>query len=991
LDAALPPRRAEERRRRLQGALTLAIGRAPGYHEAVVAVLRQVCKTFVGPWDMAEAWLTSREGSILKPGPAWTATQKAFLEFRARSRKLGFRRGHGLPGRVLETAEPEWIEDVTQGRSGYFRRQAAREAGLRAALAVPVRTPQDVHAVLVFYATRARPPDRSAMRTLAAVLGSVGPLLEARKIEEELRDRARQQEAVAKLGVQALAKTARMEDVMRTAVDVVARDLGVEYAEVLEASASTPALVLKAGIGWGRGRVGRTAVPLGPKSHAGYALRSHAPLVIEDFDRETRFAVPVYVAERDLASGVSVIIHGHEQPLGVLGVYTTRRRRFTGNDIHFLQGVANVLGNAIERTRAAEALREREGRIRAIVDTAVDGILTIDDAGTIRTFNPAAERLFGYRADEAIGHHVGLLIPAEQRGLGLFDYFREGKRPTTADGLGLEGRRKNGSRFPMHLSVARLQLGHRAGFVGMVHDLTRQKAVERALEKERAFVSNVLDAAGALVAVLDGAGRVLRFNRAAESTTGLKFADVEGRPLWELLPSLDARRAVRGAFGEVSRGGAPCECECECAPPDGARRLVHWHFTALRNAAGEVEHVVAAGIDVTARRQAEEELERHRQHLEKLVEERTAKLEAYHEQLRQADRLASIGTFAAGLGHDMHNVLLPVLCRLDALEQASLPPATRAEVQGIRQSLNFLRQLSRGLRLFALDPDDPDASGETTNLNEWWAQVSPLLTRTLPRDVSFDVDIPGGLAPVRVPGHRLTQAVLNLVVNAGEATGGEGRVRLWAEASDDGRTVRLRVSDDGHGMSSEVQRHALEPFFTTKKRDLSTGLGLSLVHGVAKTAGGSVTFDSTPGEGTTVLLELPTTAAPRGRAPRRRGKERARTASVSLANGRTAAIVTTLLRSAGFEVGHTPPDEPGETVLWITETDRSGMRIVRHYLAADLDRRVIVLGKHEGAESRPRLTFVEGGADLEASSELESLRQALRQAVHDLVETTDVF
>jgi signal transduction histidine kinase len=169
----------------------------------------------------------------------------------------------------------------------------------------------------------------------------------------------------------------------------------------------------------------------------------------------------------------------------------------------------------------------------------------------------------------------------------------------------------------------------------------------------------------------------------------------------------------------------------------------------------------------------------------------------------------------------MNNVLLPVLCRLDALDKAPLTEAQRAEVHGIRQSLDFLRQLSRGLRLFALDPDDPEVSDQATDLAEWWTQVSPMLLRAVPADVSLTVDLPEGLLPVRVPAHRVTQAVLNLLVNAGEATGGKGTVRLWAEAIPSSQGVRLCVSDDGHGMSQDVQQRR-RPSSMSKARTRSS-------------------------------------------------------------------------------------------------------------------------------------------------------------------------
>lgn len=258
----------------------------------------------------------------------------------------------------------------------------------------------------------------------------------------------------------------------------------------------------------------------------------------------------------------------------------------------------------------------------------------------------------------------------------------------------------------------------------------------------------------------------------------------------------------------------------------------------------------------TRMRQNRAELARHRDHLEELVAERTAELRASHQQLRLAERLASVGTLAAGLGHDMNNLLFPVLCRLDALDAAGLDDQAAEEVAQVRQSIEYLQQLSDGLRLMVLDPDDPDASRHTTDLRSWADEVAPLLRAALPRESTLEYDIPDDVPPIAVAPHRLTQAVYNLVVNASEAISRGGTITVRAEVQGEGRLVRVSVTDNGKGMPAEVAGRALEPFFTTKKRHLSTGLGLALVHGVATSAGGSVEIESSPGAGTTVTLNL---------------------------------------------------------------------------------------------------------------------------------------
>ena len=311
-----------------------------------------------------------------------------------------------------------------------------------------------------------------------------------------------------------------------------------------------------------------------------------------------------------------------------------------------------------------------------------------------------------------------------------------------------------------------------------------------------------------------------------------------------------------------------------------------------------------------------------------------------HAQLRLAERLASMGTLAAGLGHDMNNVLFPIRCQLDALEAEELAKEARDEVAALRKSVDYLQHLSDGLRLLALDPDDEQASDAVTSVTSWAEEIQPLIHSTIPARATLEWDIPDDLPPLAVPPHRLTQAVFNLVVNAREATGGQGRVAVRAESLDDPRVVRISVSDDGPGMPEEVRRRALDPFFTTKKRRLSTGLGLALVHGVAKSSGGTLKIESSPGRGTTVSLDIPTAG---GSGHGARGS--ARRATVSVRDRRIAGVVSALLELEGFEVAIANGGDPVGSELWVVDDSCVGPDAAQRFLSSSARRSVVVLGE----------------------------------------------
>jgi|GEM_PF-4576951 len=344
--------------------------------------------------------------------------------------------------------------------------------------------------------------------------------------------------------------------------------------------------------------------------------------------------------------------------------------------------------------------------------------------------------------------------------------------------------------------------------------------------------------------------------------------------------------------------------------------------------------------EVAARTAAEAQLQEHRDQLEHIIAERTAALEASHQRLRVSERMASIGTLAAGLGHDMGNLLLPIRVRAELIRSLPVPPEALEHLDVIEQSAKYLRNLSQGLRLLAMDPDDDAASAGATDIAPWWNDNRGLLRGALPVRAEVSARIAPGLPLARVAPHRLTQAILNLFTNSAEATLGRdpATITFWAEP-DPGGGVRIGITDNGAGMSLEVRRRALEPFFSTKDRGVSTGLGLSLVHGIARSAGGEVGIDSEPGAGCTVWLRLP--AAPSRPAA---GTPGCRIA-VGVRDPRRRALVVAMARAEGLEVVDTTAD----VSVWAIDADTVSVAAARDFLAASKDRRVVAIGV-EGPE-----------------------------------------
>jgi len=369
--------------------------------------------------------------------------------------------------------------------------------------------------------------------------------------------------------------------------------------------------------------------------------------------------------------------------------------------------------------------------------------------------------------------------------------------------------------------------------------------------------------------------------------------------------------------------------------------------------------------------------------LRREIAEQTMALATANLRLQLADRLASLGTLAAGLGHDINNVLLPVRARLDAMEHAGISDGAVPHLNSVRRSISYLQHLSEGLHFLAMDPDGPGVAAEgegVTNLHRWWGQVGSLLRKAVPRHVMVRASFSEELPDVRIAPHWLTQGVLNLIVNAGEALPPprkQARVRVWAVVTEDGRTVRLSVNDNGLGMTPAVKRRALELFFTTKPRGIGTGLGLPLAQKVAVRAGGTIEIDSQQGKGTTVVLLLPVA---NGKDVRRLyAAAETRRAAVSARDPRTKALIIHVLVKAGVTLTTTKDMGPGASDIWVTEPDALALAAATRWRKRRPRRRVVLLGAPAKASQRAWAAL--DAVIIEPVDDLQVIRHTLGQVL----------
>ncbi|MDA9508748.1 histidine kinase [Bradyrhizobium sp. CCBAU 11386] len=496
--------------------------------------------------------------------------------------------------------------------------------------------------------------------------------------------------------------------------------------------------------------------------------------------------------------------------------------------------------------------------LRAVVDTAVDGVILIDARGSILMFNPACEGLFGYPADEVIGRNVKVLMPSSYSDAHdgyLHNYHTTGDRKIIGIGREVVGQRKDGSTFLMHLSVGETKrAGEESIFVGIVHDLTGRERVERELRESAARLRAVVDTAVDGVILIDSDGIILKFNPACESLFKYHADEVLGENVRMLMP-------------EPYRSG---------------------HDGYIRNfvATGE-KKIIGIGREVVGRRKDGSTFPMDLSVGEAKQDGSSIFVGMIHDltdrkrteaQLMQAQKMEAVGQLSGGIAHDFNNLLTVIVGNAEHLaEQLVARGDLKRLADDICSAGERGAELTQRLLAFSRKQLLRPVETECSRLVE---SMHKLLRRTLREDIEISTHSDPALRQAFADPVQLESAILNLALNAQDAMASGGRLTIsTANASLDagdhnahpdvgpGEYIVIAVTDTGCGMPKRVLERAFEPFFTTKEVGKGSGLGLSMVYGFVKQSNGHVTIYSEPGLGTTVRIYLPAVLAKTQNAP----------------------------------------------------------------------------------------------------------------------------
>ena len=522
-----------------------------------------------------------------------------------------------------------------------------------------------------------------------------------------------------------------------------------------------------------------------------------------------------------------------------------------------LIGAVLVFQDITERKRAEDEIRDRAARLRAIVDTAVDGIITFDSRGLVDSFNPAAERMFGYGSEEVVGQNVSMLVPAayqEEQDGHLSSCLVTGLSKIIGIGHEVVGRRKDGSTCPLELAVSEMSIGDRRMFTGIVRDISDRKLAEVALKLVEARYNSLVASTGVIVWEMDLDGVLVSLSLAFETITGWSRSDWIGRRFDDLIHPEDHESARRW-HDRVRQGETLPRFELRVRIQTGDHVTCEFLLVTKIREDSE-DRILVITRDITEQKRMERALEQ------------SESIRRAKEAAEQASRAKS--EFLSNVSHGLRTPLTAILGFTELLEEHTFLQEGPSEIQGY---LGIMRE--NGHVLLALIDDLLDISRieagqlhikhESCSLAQLLSDVVDSLraqaeAKQLRLETEFLSAIPQSITTDRL---RFQQILMNLLDNAIKFTE-QGRIRLTAQTIDrpgSDRSLRFEVSDTGIGMTAEEISGLFQPFYRVRSAapggPAGTGLGLAICKILAKRLGGEITVWSTPKVGTTFTLTIP--------------------------------------------------------------------------------------------------------------------------------------
>ena len=895
LASVLSEAKRAEQRLEVQESISRVLAESPAIKEAASLIVEVLCRR--AGWDFGAVWIVDRSASELQYVDVWHMPDLEVPEFKRVTVHGRIQRGTGLAGRVWSSGKAIWISDVT-GNAEIRRAPLAEKAGLHAAFAFPIKLGHEILGIVECFSREVREIDDHFLQMVSDIGSQLGQFIHRKRAEDDVRAQRLQLRAITDvtpllltqctrdftytfvnrayaamvgatpeeiigksvwdvIGVQALETVrpyiestlsgrtveyeaeipfaqigprflrvvdtpvtddqgqvcgwiasmsditerkraedeiaalnqqlarnlsgmtrlqtlstrlvqpqeidAMMENILAAAVEIVAADMG--NVQLLDRETNAIRMVAQCGfqtsfLQFFTDNPGTTA--------CGEAVTRAERVIVEDVATHPIFAgTPareVLLAAGARALQSTPLISRSGRVVGVISTHYRKRQIPTERQLVLLDVLARQAADFVERSETETLLAQREEHLRAVIETALDGIITIDETETITTVNPATQRIFGYSAAEIVGQNLRKLIPtssASEADSLVANDLSGRKKNFIGMAAEVEAIRKDGTPFPLDLAVSETRIGDRRTFIAILRDISDRKRSGDLLRQAR--------------------DQLVKANQ-------------------------DLERRVRERTADLEQANA----------------------ALLRTIAGQ-----------------------------KLLED----------QLRQAQKMESIGTLAGGIAHDFNNILNIIRGYATLIGQQ---PMTAEQLE---ESLVVIdKEIDRGaavVRQLLTIARKSETHLASTNISDIVLTLNDLI-KTFPKTINVSLNLDTRLMPVLADRNQMSQVLLNICLNARDAMPTGGKLTIRTEKVDalemrqlhhvdaaSGAYVCVTIGDTGVGITEEVRARMFEPFYTTKGISEGTGLGLAIVYGIVKDHNGFVEVESEPGRGTTFRVYLP--------------------------------------------------------------------------------------------------------------------------------------
>ena len=505
-----------------------------------------------------------------------------------------------------------------------------------------------------------------------------------------------------------------------------------------------------------------------------------------------------------------------------------------------------------ESKQFEDDLRSSEEKFRAIATSTMDAIVLLDKRDRIIYWNPAAERFFGYAAEEAVGKELGkLVVPPENLGhhLALLEKL-DHKDRISEKRLGIKALRKDGTEFPVELSATALKLNDETCILEVIRDVSEVKRMEAAIKQERDMLEAVTDNIGAGLIIISKEYRTLWANGFIKRYKG----DVEGKLCFATLNTLDTVCPDCGVKKVFENGVAMDTHEYSSIDINGRPYAVELIATPIKDKDGNVTAALELAVDITEKKEMQTELAEYSQKLEELVEKRTEQLKQTQAKLVKSERLAAIGESAAMVGHDLRNPLqatknatyhLKTIC--SCMPSSAIPPKAKEMLQVISDSVDYADKIVRDLHDLSTSQNPLFRKFDINMLVK-----ETLLQIEVPKNVKINTDL-NRLPEIEADRDQMKRVFINLITNGMQAmeNGGTLTVSTWNKEA----SVAMTFKDTGVGIPPDNMEKIFRPFFTTKAKGM--GVGLAICKKFVESHGGKIDVESVVGMGTTFTVILP--------------------------------------------------------------------------------------------------------------------------------------